>query len=78
MPGGSGRTRNGEVPRGRITPARRAWPLDPHPMPVGATAIRMTRAARSTARSARLEAVEKLSQLRGRGEGTGKGARART
>jgi hypothetical protein len=49
----SGRTGNGESPRGRIAPAYQAGPLSSHPMPVRGSAPETTRAARRPARSAR-------------------------
>jgi len=49
----SGRTGNGEGPRGRIAPACQLGPLSSHPIPVRGRAPGRTRAARRTARFAR-------------------------
>ena len=49
----SGRTGNGESPRGRIAPARQPGPPSSRPIPVRGSAPGTTRAARRTARSAR-------------------------
>ena len=49
----SGRTGNGESPRGRVVPACQPGPLSSHPMPTRDSAPGITHVARRTARSAR-------------------------